>query len=350
MEDKLGKGGDGPCVGTEDDVWLWCNVNPRLESYINVTGTYVLILYANVAVVYYCAVAREWWYYNCPCFLALSGLLIWAHLKTMMTDPGAVPRDAIACSDDKVSLKAISDGFCSKCDRFKPAKAYHCSKCRRCISRMDHHCPYTNNCVGAKNQKHMILFLIYCNIVASYALGLVAYYGLGRGFLYERGWTTTGLLALLGVDGCLTLVFTGAMTRRQIIALKTGIGTIDRLKLAKRKPIAGGAPVPLTSVFGHTRLLWPLPIDPDFPPAVEQELLGFRTPRSPPIAYATASNDSINSRDRTRAKTLNVVADRRPVTEPLFSPEPDQETPLFCRAEDEVFCSDTNPVDDRPPR
>ena len=182
---------------------------------------------------------------------------------------------SIAATEDDAKV----DGFCAKCDRYKPSKAYHCSKCKRCVSRMDHHCPYTNNCVGAKNQKHMVLFLIYSNLQAVYALALVAYYGGYRGYLYDEGWLALALTALLGVDGGMTLLFTGTMCRRQVISMQTGIGTIHRLKLAKGKPIAGGTPIPLSSIFGHTVLFWPLPLDPDFPPDVDAEILGFRCPR-----------------------------------------------------------------------
>ncbi len=38
----------------------------------------------------------------------------------------------------------------------------------RCISRMDHFCPWTNNSIGAKNQKHFFLFLIYTDLASMY--------------------------------------------------------------------------------------------------------------------------------------------------------------------------------------
>lgn len=44
---------------------------------------------------------------------------------------------------------------------------------------MDHFCPWMNNAIGAKNQKHFILFLVYSDIAAglmyvALALQLVA--------------------------------------------------------------------------------------------------------------------------------------------------------------------------------
>mmetsp|Transcript_116724 Transcript_116724/g.363478 ORF Transcript_116724/g.363478 Transcript_116724/m.363478 type:complete len:231 (-) Transcript_116724:20-712(-) len=60
---------------------------------------------------------------------------------------------------------------CARCKAPKPARAHHCSVCQRCIMKMDHHCPWVNNCVGARNQKHFMLFLLYVQLQCWAALG-----------------------------------------------------------------------------------------------------------------------------------------------------------------------------------
>lgn len=83
---------------------------------------------------------------------ACFALCIWSHLACMLTDPGAVPPDL-----------ELTTGMqqCVKCCAPKPPRYHHCRTCKRCVMRMDHHCLFANNCIGAYNQKHFILFLVY---------------------------------------------------------------------------------------------------------------------------------------------------------------------------------------------
>ena len=126
----------------------------------------------------------------------------------------------------------------------------------------------------------MILFLLYCNIEALYALFLCIYYGsFSMAFLRYYSWVQRIAAYLLALDGLLTISFTGEMMRRQVLSIITGIGTIDRLKLAKGKQIAGGDPLPLASIFGiDFPLLWLFPIDPFFDNP--DDILGYRRPPS----------------------------------------------------------------------
>mmetsp|Transcript_119133 Transcript_119133/g.323208 ORF Transcript_119133/g.323208 Transcript_119133/m.323208 type:complete len:283 (-) Transcript_119133:41-889(-) len=91
------------------------------------------------------------------------GLL--SHLVCMLTDPGATP---INC---EVEAEDPSVRQCQRCKAPKPPRAHHCSVCNRCILKMDHHCPWVNNCVGARNQKHFVLFLVYVQLQCWLAMG-----------------------------------------------------------------------------------------------------------------------------------------------------------------------------------
>jgi palmitoyltransferase len=66
-----------------------------------------------------------------------------SHVKTMITDPGSVPKGNL--TDDylqrleKERTAGVALYKCHKCASVKPERAHHCSVCDRCIRRMDHH-------------------------------------------------------------------------------------------------------------------------------------------------------------------------------------------------------------------
>jgi palmitoyltransferase len=102
-------------------------------------------------------------------FTALTVLALSCHLRTMLSNPGAVPFAA------KPTDPANYDRQCHKCGNFKPPRAHHCSICNRCVVKMDHHCPWVNNCVGLANHKFFLLFLLYVFSMSSYALLTMGY-------------------------------------------------------------------------------------------------------------------------------------------------------------------------------
>ena len=105
-------------------------------------------------------------------FLTVSMLAVTSHMRTMLTDPGAVP---VGYSPEHLLHEERGESLpmCSRCNGFKPPRAHHCSQCNRCVMKMDHHCPWVNNCVGANNQKHFVLFVGYTGLMCSYALLLL---------------------------------------------------------------------------------------------------------------------------------------------------------------------------------
>lgn len=83
-------------------------------------------------------------------FLVLNVLLamaMWAHLATMLTDPGAIPalpKEQLVDRIPRSSPRLMNGEWvtsCHVCNCYKPERAHHCSSCGRCIRRMDHHCP-----------------------------------------------------------------------------------------------------------------------------------------------------------------------------------------------------------------
>ena len=65
---------------------------------------------------------------------ALVVVTLASHVRTMTTDPGAVPRAA-----RPLSSTGLLENICSRCDAYKPPNSHHCRTCGRCVARMDHH-------------------------------------------------------------------------------------------------------------------------------------------------------------------------------------------------------------------
>jgi hypothetical protein len=139
-------------------------------------------------------------------YLALVVLVLWSHGRSVVTNPGAVPRGAVAApmavlpfgaaalaqsggAEGSAAEGAVAEesggivssaparplkNRCDVCASFKPVRAHHCSVCDRCVVKMDHHCPWINNCVGLLNHKFFLLFLAYTTALCLYTLGLLA--------------------------------------------------------------------------------------------------------------------------------------------------------------------------------
>lgn len=142
--------------------------------------TWLLVVYADFVVTFVMLLpSKDFWYsvingvlFNCLAILALS-----SHLRTMLTDPGAVPKgNATKEYMDNLQLKPGEVIYkCPKCCSIKPERAHHCSICKRCIRKMDHHCPWVNNCVGEKNQRFFVLFTMYIALISAHALILCGF-------------------------------------------------------------------------------------------------------------------------------------------------------------------------------
>ena len=160
---------DAAVCGTHEGARYWCNKRDNPGA-VMASMLWVLTLYADV-VVTVVAVDGGWSIAHVPIYIFFSCLALIAQLKTMFTNPGAVPRHAQPLI--RASESGIPETICGRCDAYKPPRSHHCRICNRCIVRMDHHCPWMNNCIGANNQKHFMLFLFYTLIEATYALALI---------------------------------------------------------------------------------------------------------------------------------------------------------------------------------
>jgi len=239
---------DAAVCGTHEGARYWCNKRDNPGA-VMASMLWVLTLYADV-VVTVVAVDGGWSIANVPIYILFSCLALISQLKTMFTNPGAVPRHAQPLI--RASESGIPETICGRCDAYKPPRSHHCRICNRCIVRMDHHCPWMNNCIGANNQKHFMLFLFYTLIEATYALALILA-NVSSGYTYSSSVIAGLEYALLGIS-IASLLFVATMTYNQVYAIVTGIGTIDRMR--KRGPKGNFAPVPWVDVFGVDP--WPL--------------------------------------------------------------------------------------------
>lgn len=160
----------GPCIGTSEGARIWCNTTDN-TGILFASIVWIAILFAaSVLIVVYLQGELE--VVNFAFIMALIGLALWAHLKTMTSDPGAVPCNAHPTEKDTASGVQIS--MCGRCDGYKPPMSHHDRISNRCISRMDHFCPWMNNAIGAKNQKDFFLFLIYTDLASIYMYIILA--------------------------------------------------------------------------------------------------------------------------------------------------------------------------------
>lgn len=140
--------GDENChntpIGGSQYKKCWCVKD--ICGIICVILTWLLILYAEfvvMAVIYPSSASItghiNMVVFNIGCFMAVA-----SHLRTMFSDPGAVPKGN--ATKEMIQQMGYREGQvffkCPKCCSIKPDRAHHCSVCQRCVRKMDHHCPW----------------------------------------------------------------------------------------------------------------------------------------------------------------------------------------------------------------
>merc|ERR1719334_1307388 len=211
--------------------------------------------------------SSSWSFYglvNLFLFQSFAVLALTSHTRTMLTDPGAVPRGN--ATRENIARMGYKEGQvifkCSKCCSIKPDRAHHCSVCQRCIRKMDHHCPWVNNCVGENNQKYFVLFTLYIASMSFHALFLAINHCITcmtSEFhacpAYSPPATMIFLLFLM-FEGLLFALFTSIMFGTQVTAIWRDQTGIESLKKEEARWVRKSRWKSIQAVFGRFSIHW----------------------------------------------------------------------------------------------
>ncbi|CAM9122365.1 unnamed protein product [Discosporangium mesarthrocarpum] len=263
---------DRQCCGTTENSRIWCN-STDFSGLLMVFLAWLAALYGEFVVIWVVFYQKDFALVHGILYSILTTLLLASHAKTMLTNPGAVPRTARALTPPPHEGEEIREVICGRCHGIKPVRSHHCRICARCIVRMDHHCPWVNNCVGACNLKHFLLFLIYTILVGTYAVSLILYHFVDcmvDNACEAYGPASLNLIRAVLVIAVAATIFAFSMLMNQIDAILTGMGTVDKLKRKRKKGRIRGSPsdfkpVPCADIFGGGPAIFLfLPVDPYF--------------------------------------------------------------------------------------
>lgn len=229
--------------------------------------TWFLIFFAEFVVMAVILLPSQYPVYktiNTIIFNILSFLAISSHLRTMFSDPGAVPKGN--ATKEMIQQLGFKEGQvffkCPKCCSIKPERAHHCSVCQRCIRKMDHHCPWVNNCVGESNQKYFVLFTFYIALISIHAMFLTV-----NQFAQciKHEWkacstfsppATVILLLFLTFEALLFAIFTLIMLGTQMNAIWNDETGIEQLKKEEARWVRKSKWKSIQAVFGRFSIGW----------------------------------------------------------------------------------------------
>jgi len=99
-------------------------------------------------------------------FAVCFALCTYFYFKTMLADPGYVPKPG-SRNQQKVVIEELlaarkfdEQHFCVTCMVRKPLRSKHCKRCNRCVAKEDHHCPWVDNCIATNNHRSFVLYII----------------------------------------------------------------------------------------------------------------------------------------------------------------------------------------------
>jgi DHHC palmitoyltransferase len=197
----------------------------------------------------------------------IGALFVWSWLRTMLTDPGAVPA---SFTDSRTR--------CRRCSGLKPPRAHHCSMVDRCVLRFDHYCPWVFQTVGHYNYKFYFLTVLYCTLLCgTVSLAVLARF-LVTGVRFSDECTLE--LSLCGTLLAVALLFwfmVGGLfgTHYRYVALNLttvewmselnqfqnlGVRGFDRFRLTDHRWYLGTERRNWEQVLGTRPLLWFLPV------------------------------------------------------------------------------------------
>ncbi|XP_018325325.1 palmitoyltransferase ZDHHC3 isoform X2 [Agrilus planipennis] len=212
--------------------------------------TWMLILYAEfvvMTVILFPSPHQIYSFINMVIFQCCAFLAFASHLRTMFTDPGAVPKGN--ATKEMIKQMGFREGQviykCPKCCSIKPERAHHCSVCQRCIRKMDHHCPWVNNCVGENNQKYFVLFTFLTCIRNEW-----------KDCTTYSPPATVVLLLFLIFEALLFAIFTVVMLSTQVQAIWYDETGIEQLKKEEARWVKKSRWKSIQAVFGRFSLGW----------------------------------------------------------------------------------------------
>lgn len=109
--------------GTTEGSYMWCNST-------DTTGiVFAAVVWANIlfagAICILVVLKGEMAIYSAAIILTLIVLSLWAHLKTMLGDPGGVPSNAYPIQQADTERSNMNIAMCGRCDGYKPPGSHH---------------------------------------------------------------------------------------------------------------------------------------------------------------------------------------------------------------------------------
>eukprot|EP00271_Cylindrocystis_brebissonii_P003804 TRINITY_DN15049_c0_g1_i1.p1 TRINITY_DN15049_c0_g1~~TRINITY_DN15049_c0_g1_i1.p1 ORF type:complete len:433 (-),score=18.83 TRINITY_DN15049_c0_g1_i1:941-2239(-) len=222
---------------------------------------------------------------HCLITFIISANIIFNYTLAVTTKAGQIDSSVRWGSITVVTREALEGfTFCSLCNLPKPPGAHHCRQCGECVLEMDHHCPFIGNCVGARNQRHFLVFLFWVVVGCLYLLFMCfrKLYLLLPSFFatrpdaphlhdtsgpsdvlhtlllsFEASFSFKSMaLSYLAILGVTTIVGVGGLAYTQVRQILEGQTYIDSLQRGVLEGPRKGAMESLRRIFGLYEPVW----------------------------------------------------------------------------------------------